>query len=213
MVSGAGPYADDWHDFPATSARTAEIVAELGYTVEISDDVDEALSRPNSRLVIVNIGRAASPRTRTTAEAVRTGLAEHLTGGGALLGMHSTITSMTDLPDWRRSFGGAWIQGRTMHPPKGPATLRRTGTDHPVSADSPTISVIDERYSYLETEPDIDVLYTHQHDDLSHPVVWARRQGEARVVYDALGHDTTSFDSPDHRALLRRAVAWLLRRS
>jgi type 1 glutamine amidotransferase len=29
------------------------------------------------------------------------------------------------------------------------------------------------------------------------------------VVYDGLGHDGRSFDSPGHRALLRRAVDWL----
>ena len=39
----------------------------------------------------------------------------------------------------------------------------------------------------------------------------AQRAG-ARVVYDALGHDTRSFASPEHRLLLQRAAGWLLHR-
>ena len=35
--------------------------------------------------------------------------------------------------------------------------------------------------------------------------------GLARVVYDGLGHDTRSYESPGHVELLRRVVGWLLR--
>jgi type 1 glutamine amidotransferase len=70
--------------------------------------------------------------------------------------------------------------------------------------------VIDERYSFLSTEPDITVLGRHVHDQLSHPIVWARDTGAGRVVYDGLGHDTRSHDSPGHVELIRRSVSWLL---
>jgi hypothetical protein len=29
-------------------------------------------------------------------------------------------------------------------------------------------------------------------------------------VYDALGHDGASYDSPEHRAIVANAAAWLL---
>ncbi len=211
MISGGGAYADEWHDFASTSARVAQLIAELGYEAEITDDVDHALSSPQCRLLVVNIGRPVEPRPPDVLATIRSGLAGHLAGGGALLGMHSSITSLTTLPEWRRTFGGAWIQGRAMHPPKGPATLLRT-IEHPISAGLPTISVDDERYSYLDTESDLEVVYTHEHDERRHPVVWVRPQGPARVVYDALGHDLTSYDSADHRRLLRQSVHWLLDR-
>jgi uncharacterized protein len=41
--------------------------------------------------------------------------------------------------------------------------------------------------------------------------VWARESRLARVVYDGLGHDTRSYQSPGHVELLQRAVGWLLR--
>jgi hypothetical protein len=37
LLSGAGRYADEWHDFAATSQRLASILAGLGHDVEISD--------------------------------------------------------------------------------------------------------------------------------------------------------------------------------
>ena len=40
-------------------------------------------------------------------------------------------------------------------------------------------------------------------------MIWAREHGAGRVVYDGLGHDSRSYDSPAHRDLLRRAVDWL----
>ena len=70
--------------------------------------------------------------------------------------------------------------------------------------------MLDERYSYLETRPDVTVLYDHHFEDGRHPLVWAREAGPGRVVYDALGHDVTSYDSPGHRALLERSIRWLL---
>lgn len=43
----------------------------------------------------------------------------------------------------------------------------------------------------------------------AHPVVWVA-PGPGRVLYDALGHDTRSFASPDRRALLTAELTWLL---
>ena len=77
-------------------------------------------------------------------------------------------------------------------------TMINTCGPHPITEGLGDISVTDERYSYLSTEPDITVLGQHAHDHLWHPVVWARDTGAGRVVYDGLGHDTRSYDSPGH---------------
>ena len=70
--------------------------------------------------------------------------------------------------------------------------------------------IFDERYSYLETQSDITVLYEHSHDALRHPLVWARETSRYRVLYDGLGHDAASYDSGGHVELLRRSALWLL---
>jgi uncharacterized protein len=210
VVSGSGAYADPWHDFPTTSARLAEVLAESALSVTVVDDLATALADLRCRLLVLNVGRPSEPRPAAELEIVGSGLTGHLGAGRAVLAVHSSITALNELPAWRRTLGGAWLQGRAMHPPLGPAVLRRTAVEHPISAGAGTVEVEDERYSYLDTEPDITVLYDHVHDDRRHPVVWTRTEGSARVVYDALGHDSRSYESADHRRLLRRSVDWLL---
>ncbi len=96
-----------------------------------------------------------------------------------------------------------------MHPPRGESAILRTGSVHPIATGLGGFTVDDERYSYLDTAPGIEVLYEHDHDDRRHPLVWVAANG---AVYDGLGHDAASFESPGHRALLRRCVNWLFSR-
>jgi type 1 glutamine amidotransferase len=64
-------------------------------------------------------------------------------------------------------------------------------------------------YSYLPTAPAVTVHATHTHEDREHPVMWSLDRRPGRTFYDALGHDAASYDSPEHRELLLRAIAWL----
>ena len=211
LLSGGGPYADRWHDFAATTARIAALLEDCGCSVAITDDVEAGLRRPGTcRLVVANFGNPIPPRPARDLEAVQAGLEDHLSAGGALLALHATITSMATMPAWRGILGGVWVRGRSMHPPRGTTTITRTDAEHPISAELGDFVVDDERYSYLDTEPGLQILYAHDHDGLRHPLVWAREAGGRRVVYDALGHDTASYESPGRQALLRSSVRWLL---
>jgi uncharacterized protein len=211
VLSGAGAYADPWHQFAATSARLAGIIEDAGYSVEVTDDVEEALRQPGScRLLVINLGNPIQPRPADAVDVVRAGLASHCAAGGALLGMHSTLTALPRQLDWPGLLGGVWNRGRTMHPPRGDATILLAGSEHPITAGLADFGVEDERYSYLQTEPGIEVLYEHVHDGHRHPLVWTWQANGSRAVYDALGHDAASYDSAGHQALLQRSVRWLL---
>jgi len=210
VVSGAGPYVDPWHDFAATSARLAAVIEDLGYRVDITGEVEDALADPGDvRLLVVNIGNPAEPRSPERMVAAATGLARHLAGGGGLLGIHCSSTSLTGMREWPGILGGRWVRGRTMHPPQDECVVSTTPAAHPITRGLTDFTVVDERYSYLETTPDVTVLYEHRFEDETHPLVWAREAGPGRVVYDALGHHVGSYDAPGHRVLLERAMEWL----
>ena len=98
-----------------------------------------------------------------------------------------------------------------MHPEQDLATILVRVGAHPIVRGLVDFTVFDERYSYLHTNPDTTVVCEHQTNGHLHPIVWTRESGLARVVYDGLGHDTRSYESPGHVELLRRAVGWLLR--
>ena len=82
---------------------------------------------------------------------------------------------------------------------------------HPVTAGLSVVEAPDEQYLSLEVSPDVHVLVVAEHEGAPHPVVWVA-PGPGRVVYDALGHDVRSYDSPSRAQLFRNEVRWLLGR-
>jgi hypothetical protein len=211
IVSGSGPYADPWHRFPETSRRVAKILDDLGHSTHVTEDVEAGLAQPGPcDVLVVNIGNPTTPRPPDRLSAASRGLIQHLDAGRGLLGVHVSATSLTEMPEWPTLLGGRWIRGRTMHPPQSLTTVQVRRGEHPIVENLSDFEVFDERYSYLETNSDIDVLCEHDFEGLRHPLAWARQSGRGRVVYDALGHDVRSYDSVFHVELVQRSVGWLL---
>jgi type 1 glutamine amidotransferase len=214
VLSGGGRYADPWHPFAETSAALAGILAEAGFGVETADDVDAALAdlaRPGlPDLLVVNVGlpRDGNPSPGTPEAAA--GLRRWLAAGRPILVSHVSSTSFLDSPEWEDALGGRWIRGTSMHPEYGPAAIHVVPESGALVAGIGGFELMDERYSYLQTAPGITVHATHTHDDREHPVMWSLNRGGGRTFYDALGHDAASYESPEHRELLLRAIAWLM---
>ncbi|MEU6999092.1 ThuA domain-containing protein [Nonomuraea sp. NPDC046570] len=207
-----------FHDFDATSAALAEVLAEVGVESEVTDDIAGALSEPSEfQLITVNAlrwrmgqERFADQRGRWRFELpaqARTTLLDHLDRGGGLLGMHTASICFDDWRGWPRVLGGCWNWPRSHHPPLGWTGVQVHG-DHPIVDGLRDFDVVDEIYGGLDVLPDVKPLASAA----GHPVVWARPVRRGRVVYDALGHDTRSYDNEVHRTLLRRAALWLLKR-
>jgi type 1 glutamine amidotransferase len=214
LASGGGEYTDPWHPFAATSACLKRAFETLGHRVTVTTDVSQHLSQlggtgPAWDLVVLNLGSAGAPLA--TDQANVEGLARYASGGGPLLVCHVTAAAFPADEQWETLLGGRWVRGTTMHPPQGEGAIRVLDTEHPVTAGIDDFTVHDERYSYLRVSPDSTVLADQEHDGLRHPVLWARENGAARLLYTALGHDAPSFESPAHQALLANSVRWLLR--
>ncbi|GAA5054456.1 hypothetical protein HNP84_002971 [Thermocatellispora tengchongensis] len=207
-----------YHDFPATSAALAEVLAEVGVESEVTDDIAGALAEPPEvQLITINAlrwrmdgDRFAGERGRWRFELpgpARRTLLEHLERGGGLLAMHSACICFDDWQGWPRVLGARWDWNRSHHPPLGWTGVRVLG-GHPVVDGLRDFDVVDEVYSDLEVHPGVTPLA----ESNGQPLVWARGVRRGRLVYDALGHDVRSYDSPVHRELLRRAALWLLKR-
>jgi uncharacterized protein len=215
ILSGGGRYADPWHPFTETSARLADLLREQGLEVEISEDVDArmaALGADAPDLLVLNIGDPAHTGTPDPeAEARgREGLLAHLEKGRPLLASHVTSTSLRSIPEWEAILGGVWIRGTSFHPDYGPASIIVHPERDPIAAGLEDFEVQDERYTDLRVDPAVVPLASHLHEGREHPLIWARRYGDAKVFYDALGHDAASYDAPAHREILARAIRWLL---
>ena len=215
IASGAGRYADPWHPFPETSARVAGVLRSAGFKVEVDEDVDARLAglrgAGSAELLVLNIGNPGDDRRDDADAASRAGLLAHLAAGRPLLALHVSSTSLPTIPEWESVLGGIWVRGTTFHPEYGTARVEIVDRGHPITAGLADFELSDEKYTALRVSPEVHVLAQHTLEGAAHPLVWTHRYGSADVVYDALGHDAASFDSPEHRELLARAARWLTR--
>jgi type 1 glutamine amidotransferase len=238
IVSGGGDFTDPWHPFEATSELLRELLADEGHTVTVTTDViaslvglgedgreknahgetslgesgrgkpaDAAANPALPDLVVINAGNAEQP-TPGDAAAIA-GLERYLATGRPLLVMHVATTAFPEVDAWEDIVGGRWVRGTTMHPDWDHGTVHVATDAHPVVAGIHDFQIWDERYSYLRVAPGIVPLATQEHDGLEHPILWAKQHGDARVVYDALGHEPQSYESEPHRQIIRNAAAWL----
>ena len=208
ILSGGGEYHDPWHPFAATSQRLAGLLRTLDHEVEVSESVGNSVADlAGWDLVVVNA--AAGPAGDTTAAA--DGLRAALDRGVGVLAVHVGACTLLGLPEWESVTGAAWVSGRSMHPKTGPCRITTYPERHPICAPVTDFDIIDERYCYLRTAPEIVPLAAHEHDGETHPLFWARELGRSRVVTDALGHDERSYDSAAHCELISRAARWLTR--
>jgi type 1 glutamine amidotransferase len=214
ILSGEGPHADPWHPLPETSARMAEILGTENSVTVVTAIDDLAAKLEGADVLLVN---ASAYRTTPIPddETFARVLDGFLARGGNLLATHSAALAFPGVAGWRSALGATWELGKSFHPPIGRTLIQQSGVQHPISEGLGDFWIYDERYTDLDfvDQSEIVPLYVHTEGGVRHPLVWARTVGNSRVVYDALGHDTNSFEAPEHVELLKRSVSWLRTRS
>ena len=224
------------HDFPATTACLAGLLAEQGLTADVYEDVEAGLrALPGAALLVVNAlrwtmrGPGAPQRYRALADAqgtspdagARAAFAAHLGAGSGVLAMHTASICFDDWPQWAAALGGAWRWGHSSHPPLGELAVKVAAPEHPLVAGLSDFTIVDERYSDLvlgdlvlggpaeqpEENTEENTVAALLVAD-GQPLLWAREHGGGRVVYDALGHHPPSYAVPEHREIVRRAIRW-----
>ena len=215
VLAGHGRYEDPWHDAAAISHRVASLLADDGIEATIRGTMPSALGDVDPDLVIVASGRGRPDVEFDGSDEdwapFHARLDELVASGVPVLGLHQATNTFLDSPTWGSVLGGRWVEGTSWHPPHGQASFRVVSAGHPITAGLSFVEAADERYLSLAVSPDVHVLVVADHEGAAHPVAWVA-PGLARVVYDALGHDVRSYDSPSRVDLFRREVRWLLGR-
>lgn len=220
ILSGSGRTADPWHPYADTTALLAGIAREAGFDVEIVLGPLEGLAAlaDDVRVLIVNAGDPDGPLPEgapdpgaPAADLVDRAAAKldaALERGVGVLAVHSAASTLRELPAYGEVLGARWIAGESWHPPLGDARVHLVG-HHVIREGLDDFELVDERYSGLRLTDVIEPIAEHEEAGIRHPLVWARELGRSRSVYSALGHDQRSYESPQHRDLLHRALQWL----
>jgi len=222
VLCGSRRRTDPWHDLAGTGHAAAAVISGQGVTTRLtSRPLDMVVDGTvDADLLVVNLSdnRFDSFTGPDGLDWVPLGaaIAAHVAAGRPVLVLHSSVMAFPDLPGWASVLGARWVDDVSMHPDIGDVTVQVHPGPWGIGTGLEDVTVTDERYCFLEPAADLGPVephLTHVHDGVVHPLAWAREIGpaNARVVFDALGHDVRSYDSPTRRALLAAEVDWLLR--
>ncbi len=209
------------HPCEETAGPVADLLSEVGITSEITDEVGAAMAElrhGGPDLVTVTALRWRMRPERYAAqrdewafellEPARQGMLAHVGRGGGVLALHTASICFDDWPEWGRILGGRWDWDASYHPPLGAYHIDVSCGDDPLVAGLDGFDTVDETYRALALEPGVSGVAGVHHDGVDHPLVWRHTYGDARVVYDALGHDRRGYEPATQQAIVRRGGRW-----
>jgi uncharacterized protein len=209
------------HPFTLASTKLAEMLAPHGLESEITEDVEAGLAQLGRggfdlltvyalRWSMTQHEKYAPHRARWSfalSGEGRRAIERHLARGGGMLGLHTASICFDDWDGWMDLLGGAWVWGKSSHPPFGPVEIRLDARDHPLLQGLEDFSLRDEIYGDLALVPGlVPLAHGRAAGGDWKPILWERRVGAGRVVYDALGHDVASLSHPMHAQIVTRAA-------
>jgi type 1 glutamine amidotransferase len=120
-------------------------------------------------------------------------------------------------PEYFEMLGGRWTLGppKTAHAPRHCFTVKLVDREHPVTRGlAESFRVSDELYHSPEMSPGAHILATAFDDPANggtgkdEPIIWTVNYGQGRVLYSALGHDTSAQQESGYVTTVTRGVEW-----
>ena len=208
----------------AANASLVEIAKEQGWTVYSTENGavfnDEQLAQFD-----VILGNNCTGDNWT--EEQKAAFQRYMENGGGFVGIHGAAGTRYEFWDWYKQdlLKGQFI-GHPMFPQFQTATVRFENLEHPATQHFPAQwEHEDEWYSFGNNprEDGAAVLANLDEstyeakamgDDLSmgdHPIIWHHCLNDSgRVFFSALGHEASTYQRPEHKAMLTGALAWAM---
>ena len=210
------------HDYARTSPILSNILAEVGFGSEIYEgfDVFEDGSLLGFDMLTLNCVRWTCDQTPNWRDdwhfelsgAARGGFLDFLAQGKGLLALHCATICFDDWSEYRKILGAWWDWGHSGHAPLQEHRMRVRTNAHPVLLEGMDDFVImDELYTHPRVTDAIEPLIEADWEGTTHPILWLREYGNARVCYHALGHGVEAFEHPVFQTLIQRAARWVVK--
>ena len=214
--AGVKTHGPNQHDHPHFLADYTKLLTERGMKVDgaLKFPTGEQLDQTDVVVIYAADGMRITGPDRVNFE-------KFLQRGGGVVVIHDGVVS-GDQNEWCKSIiGGAWIWPKDNPGKTGTKWLEGQvgvffvdGT-HPISRGLSNFDWKDEIYYDLDMAPDVFVLATSFHDiNIILPQLWTYEKtlagGSApyRAFVSIPGHEFTSFEAPQYRAILLRGIAW-----
>jgi len=148
----------------------------------------------------------------------RAGWLAMLAEGKGTVFLHHALGSYIDWEEYNQIVGGKAVFHKRMD---GDVELPRTrfkpnishvvhiaDKSHPITKGLRDFSITDEVYSNYYVNSDVHVLLTSSHPDSGAWLGWTHQYKKSRVVCLTPGHDHLTYENPQYRKILERAILW-----
>ena len=201
-----------YHDFDGFTRTIRPLLVREGHTVETTDDLDMLTRLEDTAYDLVlsytSLSKHREGRGDTTPECLSdsqtSALAEWVSEGGALLGVHSATVSGQPNVAYRELLGARFLN----HPPQFSFTVYPMAREHPITRGVEALTVRDEFY-VQDATPSIQVHMVALDRGVAHPMVWSQPWGAGRVAYIGMGHGKAVWGHPSYQKLVLQAIEWL----
>ena len=202
---------------PAANSLLSDIANQHDWSLATTENTAVFNEQQLSQFDVIVFNNATNPHYTVQQKQA---LQHFIENGGGFVGIHAAGDGSHD--DWKWYTEKVIRAEFTMHPiwPQLQMATLNVENSHPVATGlAAQWQTTDEWYSFKESvrSKGSDVLLTIDEKTYDpnqwpmgndHPLVWAHRLKQGRIVYSALGHTADSYQDSHHRQLLLQAIIW-----
>ncbi len=214
--AGVKTHGPNQHDHPRFLTEWTKLLNERGAKTTGGMDWPTAEQFDGSDVVIVYAQDPWDPTPEQKAN-----IEKFTKRGGGIVVVHDGLCGKKD-PAWVKSvIGGSWTYGKAKWF-EGDISLYYVNNEHPITVGASNFDLDDEMYYDLDMDPAAKVLastWTPDQRGLRNgrafphiyntaPQIWTYEKDNYRAFVSIPGHNWSTFEMPQYRAVLLRGIAW-----
>lgn len=137
-------------------------------------------------------------------DAQEKGIVSFVQGGKTAIGIHSATVVNPQHESFIELIGGRFIHHSPFHEFPVKVELR----DHPITQGVEDFSITDELYVLDRVPADAQVLATAYWEEAHQPMLYVKKHGNGKVLYNALGHNQKAYQHPSFQQLVVQGIQW-----
>ncbi|HEW91668.1 MAG TPA: ThuA domain-containing protein [Thermotogaceae bacterium] len=190
-----------YHDFMRNALLLVEKLRNDRFDFEVTEDLSHLNFKKLAKKDVVLLYTLF----KSINEYNKKALLDFVEKGGKLLGLHSANASFLENHDYLEMIGSKFL----YHPPKCRFVVRISKM-HYITQGLEDFEIVDELY-ISEYNENVNILLETDYNHQKVPILYTKSFGLGKVVFFALGHDTTSILNRDFIRVFSRSLDWLIK--
>lgn len=198
------------HPWKETAPLLAKFLAQDPRLATSVNEDPKFLASPKLHdydVIVLNYMNWQSP---DPGEEARRNFQDFVERGKGLVLVHFACGAFQGWPEFAKIAGRAWDPKLRGHDPHGKFAVEIIPSEHPVTRGMKSFETVDELYTCLTGDKEIEVLARAKSkvDGKDYPMAFVNRYGKGRVFHCVLGHDVPALSGEEVQELYRRGTAW-----